>query len=111
MLNTRALSKGFGVEVEGVDLGNGLTDELFAEVEKAFYAAQVLVLRAQSLTPAQFVAFAKRLGPPQPHVIDQFHHLEDPNILILLWRITVLETSVCAAAAQTMAASFANGPF
>jgi taurine dioxygenase len=29
------------------------------------------------------VAFARRLGPPQPHVIDQFHHPEDPNILIL----------------------------
>jgi taurine dioxygenase len=43
----------------------------------------VLVLRGQSLTPAQFVAFARRLGPPQPHVIDQFHHPADSNILIL----------------------------
>jgi taurine dioxygenase len=25
----------------------------------------------------------RRLGPPQPHVIDQFHHPDDPNILIL----------------------------
>src|SRR4030095_13970646 len=31
----------------------------------------------------QFVAFARRFGPPEPHVIDQFHHPEDPNILIL----------------------------
>ena len=43
----------------------------------------MLALRAQTLTPAQFVAFARRLGPPQPHVIDQFHHPDDPNILIL----------------------------
>ena len=55
----------------------------FAEIERAFYAGQVLALRAQELTPAQFVAFARRFGPPQPHVIDQFHHPEDPNILIL----------------------------
>ena len=43
----------------------------------------MLALRAQDITAAQFVAFAKRIGPPQPHVIDQFHHPEDPNILIL----------------------------
>ena len=36
----------------------------FAELERAFYAGQVLVLRGQSLTPAQFVAFARRLGRP-----------------------------------------------
>ena len=43
----------------------------------------MLALRAQSLTAAQFLAFARRLGPPQPHVIDQFHHPDDANILIL----------------------------
>ncbi len=42
-------------------------------------AGQVLVLRGQTLTPAQFVAFARRLGPPQPHVIDQFHHPGGPE--------------------------------
>jgi taurine dioxygenase len=43
----------------------------------------VLTLRGQKLTPAQFVAYARRFGPPEPHVIDQFHHPADPNILIL----------------------------
>jgi taurine dioxygenase len=43
----------------------------------------VLALRAQHVTAAQFVDFARRFGPPQPHVIDQFHHPEDSNILIL----------------------------
>jgi taurine dioxygenase len=41
------------------------------------------VLSAQSLTALQYVDFARRFGPPEPHVIDQFHHPEDPNILIL----------------------------
>ncbi len=82
MLSQRPLASGFGVEVD-VDLSQPLSDAAFAEIERAFYAGQVLALRAQKLTPAQFVAFARRLGPPQPHVIDQFHHPEDPNILIL----------------------------
>jgi len=74
---------GFGIEAEGVDLAAPLADAEFAELERAFYEHHVLVLRAQSLSPAQFLAFARRFGPPQPHVIDQFHHPEDPNILIL----------------------------
>ena len=71
----------------GVDLANSLTDAAFADIERAFFRAQVLVLRAQSLTPPQFLAFARRFGPPEPHVIDQFHHPADPNILILSNRV------------------------
>ncbi len=77
------LSAGFGLECRDIDLTRDLNDTAFAEIERAFYAGQVLVLRGQSLTPAQFVAFAQRFGPAQPHVIDQFHHPDDPNILIL----------------------------
>lgn len=73
----------FGAETWDVELSKPLSDEAFAEIERAFYANQVLSLRGQDITPAQFVAFARRIGPPQPHVIDQFHHPEDPNILIL----------------------------
>ncbi len=77
------LCPGFGLETHEVDLSASLSDAAFAEIERAFYAGQLLVLRGQQLTAAQFVAFAQRLGPPEPHVIDQFHHPEDPNILIL----------------------------
>jgi taurine dioxygenase len=79
----KRLCDGFGLETPDADLARPLSREAFAEIERAFYAGQVLVLRGQSLTPAQFVAFARRFGPPEPHVIDQFHHPEDPNILIL----------------------------
>jgi taurine dioxygenase len=83
MLELRPLSPGFGIEVSGVDLSQPLSESAFAELARAFYDHQVLALRAQDISPAQFVAFARRLGPPQPHVIDQFHHPEDSNILIL----------------------------
>jgi taurine dioxygenase len=83
MLNTRPLCAGFGVEVSGIDLAQPLSDAAFAELERAFYAGQVLALRGQKLAARQFASFAARFGAPQPHVIEQFHHPEDPNILIL----------------------------
>jgi taurine dioxygenase len=73
----------FGVETYDVDLSQPLSDATFRELETAFYANHVLALRGQSITAAQFMDFARRIGPPQPHVIDQFHHPEDSNILIL----------------------------
>ena len=83
MVTFTPLSPGFGAETADVDLSQPLSDGGFAEIERAFYAHQVLALRAQRISAAQFVAFARRIGPPQPHVIDQFHHPEDANILIL----------------------------
>ena len=87
MLDVRPLSPGFGLEARGIDLGSDLSDALFAEIEQTFFRGQVLVFREQRLSPAQFVAFARRFGPPEPHVIDQFHHPDDPNILILSNRV------------------------
>jgi taurine dioxygenase len=72
----------FGARVHGVDLSR-LDDERFADVERAFYEHLVLSFPAQQLSAAQFAAWARRIGPPQPHVIDQFHHPDDANILIL----------------------------
>jgi len=73
----------FGVETWDIDLSRDLPAADFAALERTFYANQVLALRAQEITAAQFAAFARRIGPPQPHVIDQFHHPEDPGILVL----------------------------
>jgi taurine dioxygenase len=55
----------------------------FQEVWDAFFAAQVLVFRGLQLTAARFLAFARPFGRPEPHVIDQFHHPEHADILIL----------------------------
>ena len=83
MPSYKPLPAGFGIEAAGVDLAKPMTAEAFAGIERAFYDHQVLALRAQDITAAQFASFARRFGPPQPHVIDQFHHPEDPDILIL----------------------------
>lgn len=82
-LSTRALSPGFGLEAHGVDLAEPISGEQFRDIEARFFTGQVLVFRAQRLTAPQFLAFARRFGPPEPHVIDQFHHPEHADILIL----------------------------
>jgi taurine dioxygenase len=87
MLEVKALCEGFGLEARGVDIPR-LDDAAFAELETAFFRGQVLVLREQKLTPDEFVRFSRRFGPPEPHVIDQFHHPADANILILSNRQT-----------------------
>ena len=70
------LSAGFGAETTAFDAP-------FREIRDAFFAAQVLVFRGLRLSAGQFLEFARRFGRPEPHVIDQFHHPEHADILIL----------------------------
>jgi taurine dioxygenase len=55
----------------------------FRLVWDAFFASQVLVFRRQRLTAGEFLSFARQFGKPEAHVIDQFHHPEHADILIL----------------------------
>ncbi len=76
------LTDGFGVETHDADLSR-LDDAMFTELWEAWKQHHVLVLRGQKLTAPQFHYWARRLGRPEPHVINQFHHKELPDILIL----------------------------
>jgi len=82
-MEPKPLAPGFGLETSAVDASRPLSAREFAELEQTFFRGQLLVLRDQRLTPQQYLAFARRFGPPEPHVIDQFHHPEESNILIL----------------------------
>ena len=66
----------FGAETDTIDPD-------FRKVWDAFFASQVLVFRNQKMTASDFLAFARKFGKPEPHVIDQFHHPEHADILIL----------------------------
>jgi taurine dioxygenase len=55
----------------------------FREVWDAFFASQVLVFRNQTFDAEGYLAFGRQFGRPEPHVIDQFHHPEHADILIL----------------------------
>jgi len=72
----------FGAETRGAQAG-ALDERAFHEVWDALFRHQVIALRAQSLQPGDYLGFGRRFGPPEPHVIDQFHHPEHADILIL----------------------------
>ena len=54
-------------EALDVDLSQPLSDEEFTELEQAFFRGQVLVLRGQTLAPAQFALPTKRRATPWPN--------------------------------------------
>lgn len=81
-MHLHPLTAGFGTEATGVDLAN-LSDADFENLWQTWLARHLLVVRGQRLTASQFHAFAQRMGQPQPHVINQFHHPEIADILIL----------------------------
>jgi len=83
MLSAKRTGNTMGAEVSGVDLSRPFDDAGFREIQDVFLRHQVLVIRAQKLNAPQFLDFASRFGPPEPHVLDQFHHLEYPDILVL----------------------------
>ena len=66
----------FGLEADAISPD-------FRKVRDAFFAGQILVFRNLQLKAAQFLEFARQFGRPEPHVIDQFHHPEHADILIL----------------------------
>jgi len=79
----RKLSGSFGVEVHGADISHPLPATDFENLWNALFENQVLVLKAQNLSAKEFLAFANCFGRPEPHVIDQFHHPEHADILVL----------------------------
>src|SRR5437763_344954 len=83
MLAIEPLSEVLGARVSGIDLSQPMSADEFHAIESAFHERCLVVLPGQKLTPQQLVAFARRWGPPEPHVIDTFHHPDDKNILIL----------------------------
>jgi taurine dioxygenase len=83
MLRVEPISRILGARILGADLSHALDDAQFAQVEQALHAHGFIVFPGQRLDPRAFVAFARRWGPPEPHVIDTFHHPEDANILVL----------------------------
>jgi taurine dioxygenase len=78
----RRLEGGLGAEVVGLQVA-AIDDALFPAVYAAFLKHQLLLFRAQNLPPAAQVAFARRFGKVQVHVMNQYHASEFPELYTL----------------------------
>lgn len=82
-MNLTPISDVLGVRITGVDLNQELSADDFAQLEDALHRHGFIALPDQQLSPESMVRFSRRWGRPEPHVIDTFHHADDPNVLIL----------------------------
>ncbi len=72
-----------GAEVVGLDLSQPLSGADFARIHRAHLDHHVLVFRDQRITPGEQIAFSRRFGPLQIHVLHQFQLAGHPEILIV----------------------------
>ncbi|MEM5274797.1 TauD/TfdA family dioxygenase [Cupriavidus taiwanensis] len=79
----RPLDAPLGAEVIGFDLSQPLTQADFARIHRAHLDHHVLVFRDQRITPSQQIAFSRRFGPLQVHVLNQFQLPGHPEVLVV----------------------------
>ena len=82
-LKIRPFDGPLGAEVLGLDLSRPLASEDFARIHQAHLAHHVLVFRDQRITPAEHVAFSRRFGPLQIHVLRNFQLAGQPEVLVV----------------------------
>ncbi|WP_414696935.1 TauD/TfdA dioxygenase family protein [Paraburkholderia sp.] len=82
-IEIRPLDAPLGAEVLGLDLSQPLADEDFARIHRAHLDYHLLVFRDQRITPEQQIAFSRRFGPLQIHVLHQFQLPGYPEVLVV----------------------------
>ncbi len=78
----RPFEGGLGAEVEGIAV-SAIDDATFPAIYEAFLAHQLLLFRDQDLPPGDQVAFARRFGQVQVHVMNQYHAGAHPELYTL----------------------------
>jgi alpha-ketoglutarate-dependent taurine dioxygenase len=81
-LRLQPLEGGLGAEVLGLQVA-AIDDAVFPAIHAAFLTHQLLLFRGQDLPQAAQVAFARRFGTVQVHVMDQYHASAFPELYTL----------------------------
>jgi taurine dioxygenase len=81
-LTIRPCEAPLGAEIE-IDLSRPPSDEEFAAIEAAFHRHSVVFFRNQELTEEQHIAFSRRFGELEIHVLKQYLHPRHPEILMV----------------------------
>lgn len=79
----RGNGKPLGFEIAGVDLSQPLDADTVEAIDAAIVEHSVVVIRDQRLTPAQHVAFSRRLGEPAIHTNKNYLLAEHPEVYIV----------------------------
>ena len=79
----RPLHPRLGCEIVGLSLADAVGEKMFAKVYEAFLDYQMILFRGVDLPPATQVAFARRFGEVQIHVMNQYHGRGHPEIYYL----------------------------
>ena len=67
----RPLTPNLGAEISGVKLADGVSDDVFRAIYRAWLRYQVLLFPPQDLPPDRQVSFARKFGKVQVHVMSQ----------------------------------------
>jgi taurine dioxygenase len=65
------------------DLAEGVDDAGFREIERAFHDNIVVVFRGQRLSSAQHIAFSRRFGALEIHIVKKYLLPDHPEILLI----------------------------
>src|SRR5262249_62084776 len=82
-LKIRPLHDSFGAETVGVDIARPLDDATMAEIEAVWHRHSILLFRNVEMTPAQHIAFTRRLGPLHIMEPPAFNLPRYPEVLVV----------------------------
>ncbi|WP_425406581.1 TauD/TfdA dioxygenase family protein [Hwanghaeella sp.] len=70
---TRPLSDALGVEIVGITMEEAVGPDVFPQIYQVFLQHQLILFDDVDLPPETQVAFARKFGEVQIHVMDQYH--------------------------------------
>lgn len=83
-INFEDLTPKVGAEVHGLDMGAPLSDEMRDRLDMALADRSVLLIRGQNdLSPEQHIAFSRRFGELEAHVLQNFCLPGHPEIFVV----------------------------
>ena len=79
----RPLRGSFGAEVVGIDPKLAVDEPTFRSVEEAWYRHSILLFRGLTMSPADHIAFTRRLGPLHIMTPLQYNHPDYPEVFVV----------------------------
>ncbi len=79
----KRVSPALGAEILNVDLREDLLDDTISQIRKALVENSLVLIRDQDITPERHVAFSRRLGKLEIHVLTEYLLKGYKEILVL----------------------------